>query len=177
MLKNNPIYKIAAAFDGIDVFILNDDTQYHIERYIAATAQQIYSDSGATKDILNSLIDEILLKCNNERDIKLLRTDIGSLANNIKYRLAYPIDEDCAIRMGAILSFLDEEDPDKVLPFWTEKKVKMAHANPDAYTFFLTWGAINTPSYKEAFSTLIDMEYFSKRRIALKGLLPPIRTI
>lgn len=175
-LLNNPLYKVAATFDGINVFIPVDDTQYHMERYIAATAQQIYSDSGATKDVLGALMDEMIQKCNNEKDHKTLRTDIGTLANNIKYRLQYPIDEDCAIRMGALLSFLADENPDVVLPFWTEKKVRMAHANPDAYTFFLSWGAINTPSYREQFSTSIDMDYFSKRRQTLASLLPPTLT-
>jgi len=38
--------------------------------------------------------------CNDEKNMKTLRTDVATLANNIKYRLSYPVDEDCALRMG-----------------------------------------------------------------------------
>lgn len=171
----NPDYKIAFTTDnGINLYMPNDLVNgYHISRKIASEAQNIYSSGGATKEVLEGIMNKILDEVNNEKSRNdRIRSNISILANNILYRLKYPLDENCAIRMGAIFTFLDGEDPDKVDPFWTEKKVKLAHNDPDAYAFFLTIGTALTPSYKESQQYLSDPDYFKTRTGMLKSLIP-----
>lgn len=181
MLSTNPAYKQAISIQGYSVYIPQEITAYHKSREVAAMAQHSYSESGITPDYLKAITDE-LLKCVNDDKNKNVRSDISILTNNIKYRLAYPVDEDCAIRMGAILSFIEYKDgkkvisepTDKVEDFWTRKKVELAHLYPELYTFFLTWGVVNTPAYNNHSDISIDTDYFNKRRQALKALLPNI---
>jgi hypothetical protein len=169
--KDNPDFKCEFDNGKIQVYIPAELSSYHTQRYVAAMAQQIYSEAGATKDVLSAIMDNIIAIC-NDKDTKTAKTDIAVLANNIKYRLQYPVDEDCAIRMGAILSFMEGEDPNTISDIWTRKKVQLAHENQDLYTFFLTLGIVNTPEYKERLDTSIDMEYFNKRREVLAQLQP-----
>lgn len=118
---------------------------YHMSRYVAAGAQNIYAAGGATKELLTAMMDKMLELCNDEKSVKNLRTDVATLANNIKYRLKYPVDEDCALRMGAIYTFTEGENPDETEDFWTNKKVMWAKgdatqgiaADPELYSFFL----------------------------------------
>ena len=144
---------------------------YHIERWVAVSSQHRYSESGATKKVLEEIMDEMIRICEDDK-IKTVRTNIAVLANNIKTRLKYPIDEDCAIRTGALLTFIENEDPNKVDEFFTNKKIQLAHSNPEAYTFFLTTGLEFTKSYREQSDILIDTDYFRNRRTMLAGLLP-----
>lgn len=170
-LRDNPEFKCEFEKGDVRIYIPAEVSAYHTQRYVAAMAQQIYSESGCTKDLLKSMMDNIITIC-NDKETRTAKTDIAVLANNIKYRLQYPVDEDCAIRMGAILSFMEVEDPNTISDVWTKKKVELAHTDPEVYTFFLTLGIVNTPAYKELLDISIDMNYFSKRREALNGLLP-----
>lgn len=182
MLKDNPKYQLAfeSVVHGIRLYVPTTDTDYHLSRYVAAGAQNIYSASGATKDLLSAMMDKMIDMCNNERDVKTLRTDIGVLANNIKYRLRYPIDEDCALRMGATYCFLEDEDPDTVSDVYTRKKLQYAKGDtqhniphdPDLYSFFLNLGQINTPSWKGLEQDLNDTDYLKNRTEALQSLMP-----
>lgn len=166
--------------EGLRLYVPASDTDYHLSRYVAAGAQNIYSASGATKDLLSAMMDRMIEMCNDEKNIKTLRTDIGVLANNIKYRLAYPIDEDCALRMGATYCFLEDEDPDTVSDVFTRKKVLFAKGDPqqkikhdpDLYAFFLNLGQINTPSWKGLEQDLNDTDYLKSRTETLRSLTP-----
>lgn len=172
MLSNNPSYQIVHVVDGINIYMPVDVSNgYHIERFVAATSQQMYSESGATKAVITEIVDAIL-KTVEDDTVKMVRTNVAVLANNLKTRLKYPVDEDCSLRMGAILTFIENENPDKVEEFWIQKKIALAHSNSDAYTFFLSTGIEFTKSYREQSGTSIDMQYFNKRREMLRGLLP-----
>lgn len=180
MLKSNPQYEHQITVEGYSLYIPANTADYHMSRYVEATNQNIYSQSGANKDVLEVVMDEIILRCNDTSNIKTLRTDIASLANNIKYRLKYPVDEHCIIRMGAILSFLEyeeegkliSENPDKAEIMWLNKKMDLAFKYPDLYAFFLSWGVSNTPSYREALDTLNSTDYFVKRKQAIASMMP-----
>jgi hypothetical protein len=119
---------------------------------------------------LNEIADAILQRCNLQSKLETRITDIGVLANEIKYRTKYPVDEHCAIRIGAVLSFIDGEDPDKYDVFWTRKKEELAMNNPEAYSFFLSWGISNTEPYRKQFDTSISLDYFRNRQEALRSL-------
>jgi hypothetical protein len=155
-------------------------TGYHLSRYVAAGAQNIYAASGATKDVLDSMMNKMLELCNDEKNLKTLRTDIATLANNIKYRVRYPVDEDCALRMGAIYSFAEGEDPDTTEDYHTRRKVALAKgdapqgiaADPALYAFFLSIGIPYTPAWSGLSSTLSDTSYFSQRAEALNAIQP-----
>lgn len=181
MLSQHPDkYELKLEYDGYRFYIPVKATDYHTHRYVEALNQQIYSNAGATPEVLIEVMNIIISKCNDEKDIKTLRTDIAALANSIVYRTKYPVDQTCALRMGAILTFMEydhegkliSEDPDKPDWFWINKKVQLALNNPELYTFFLTWGVANTPKYRELLDTLNDRDYFSKRMEAIMTLLP-----
>lgn len=152
---------------------------YHMSRYVAAGAQNIYAAGGATKELLSTMMDKMLELCNDEKNLKTLRTDIATLANNIKYRLRYPVDEDCALRMGAIYTFVEGEEPDTTEDYWTSRKVAMAKGDmaqnikpdPELYTFFLSIGIPFTPAWNGQLSTLNNTKYFNQRKDMLNGLM------
>lgn len=177
--KDNPEYTEVhtLAIEGelpVKFYIPADVAQgYHISRYAAAQAQNIYSGSGATAEVLNSLMDSIIKLCNDgKKTTSTIRTDIGILANQVKYRTKYPVDEDCCLRMAAIYTFIEGEDPNRVNNDWINKKVNLAKSNADLYTFFLHMGMIYTPSYRELSEVLKDSDYFQTRAEAIRGLTP-----
>lgn len=147
---------------------------YHLSRFVAAQAQSIYASSGITPQILNQIADQILLLCNDtKKNINTIRTDIGVLANQLKYRTKYPVDEYCAIRMAAIYTFVEGEDPDKVNDAWTKHKVNLAMDNPDLYAFFLDMGIRYTPRYQELLKALSEEGYsLTMREETVKSLTP-----
>lgn len=183
MFKDNPAYKEVFHSKVHDVrFYMPEDMAngYHLSRYVAAGAQNIYSASGATKELLDAMMTKMLELCNDEKNVKTLRTDIATLANNIKYRLRYPVDEDCALRMGAIYSFAEGENPDTTEDYWTRRKVAMAKGDaaqdiapdPELYAFFLSSGIPSTPAWSALLDTLSSTDYFSKREEMLNAMMP-----
>lgn len=183
MLKDNPLYKeiFHSKVHDKKFYAPANDGDYHMSRYIAAGAQNVYSASGATKELLERYIDKIVDICNNERNKDTIRTDIGTLCNNLKYRMRYPVDEDCALRMGAVYCIMEGEDPDTVNPKDTERKVSMAKgvfdknipADPDLYAFFLSIGLQSTPSWKEYEADISNLDYFKDRNKALETMTLP----
>lgn len=183
MFANNPAYKevFYSAVHNTRFYMPADMANgYHMSRYVAAGAQNIYAAGGATKDLLGAMMDKMLELCNDEKSIKTLRTDIATLANNIKYRLRYPVDEDCAIRMGAIYTFAEGEQPDTTEEYWTARKLAMAKgdaaqniaADPALYGFFLSTGIPFTPAWSGQLGILSNTNYFSQRNEALNSLQP-----
>lgn len=180
---NNPVYRevFHSQIHNIRLYMPADAANgYHMSRYVAAGAQNIYASSGATKDLLAGMMDKMLELCNDEKSINNLRTDIATLANNIKYRLRYPVDEDCALRMGAIYTFAEGENSDTTEDYWTARKLVWAKGDasqnippdPELYAFFLSIGIEFTPSWKEQSATLTDSNYFRTRMDNLNGLQP-----
>ena len=183
MYENNPKYKevFQSKVHQLKFYMPEDIANgYHMSRYVAAGAQNIYSAAGATKDLLEQMMNKMLELCNDEKSIKHLRTDIATLANNIKYRLRYPVDEDCALRMGAIYSFVEGEDPDQTEDYWTKRKLALAKGDathhippdPELYAFFLSMGLPLTPAWSEPSAILTDSEYLSNRKEMLNALMP-----
>lgn len=183
MFSENPQYKevFHSTIHNLRFYMPQDVANgYHMSRYVAAGAQNIYAAGGATKELLGSLMDKMLEICNDEKSLKTLRSDIATLANNIKYRLRYPVDEDCALRMGAIYTFVEGENPDVTEDFWTNKKVALAKGDatqgiapdPALYAFFLSIGIPYTPAWREQLDILTDTNYFNQRRELLNALMP-----
>jgi len=172
--ENNPEYTIACiAVNGTKLYMpVNTSDGYHLKRFVAAQAQDIYSRSGTTKELLVVMLNKMLDIVNDPKaDTRRIRTDIGTLCNNLLYRTRYPVDEDACIRMGAIYTFLDGEDPNDVNDLWTRKKVELAREDSIVYDFFIELGIRSTPSYREQLNILDDSEYFQNRRQALQGLM------
>lgn len=163
---------------------VNPATGYHTSRYVEVLNQQIYANAGSTKETLQAVMEDIILRCNKQLEKETFRTDIASLANSILYRLKYPVDQHCAIRMGAILCFMEHdiivdeklttysEDPDKCEIQWLQRKERLALTDPEAYAFFLQMGVANTPQYKEAYDTLNGSDYFLTRDRTIAELMP-----
>ncbi len=183
IFKDNPKYTevFHSKIHDVRLYMPKDVANgYHMSRYVAAGAQNIYSGAGATKELLEAMMDKMLELCNEEKSTKMLRTDIATLANNIKYRLRYPVDEDCALRMGAIYTFVEGEDPEHTEGYWTNRKVAWAKGNaaqniqpdPELYSFFLTIGIASTPVWKELSDTLPGTIYFNTRNDNLNGTMP-----
>lgn len=177
---NNPAYKLEAEHEQYHIYTpVNIMEGYSTSRYIQATNQQIYANAGATREILDQCMDEIILKCNLAENIRTTKTDIANLATSIKYRLKYPVDEHCIIRMGCTLSFLEydgQSEPPEYNSVWQQKKESLAFSVPALYTFFLTWGHANLRQSLQAYDTLIGMNYFQERDQAIRSLIEPSKT-
>lgn len=183
-LSTNPAYKVAfhSEVHNIDLYIPVDPADgYHASRYMAGAAQDIFSESGATKQLTGLFYAQIKKLCTESMTKKDFNgfMHINTLMDNLLYRHQYPVDEDCLIRMGAIYCFLEDEDPNKVQDFYTQKKVQLAKGNmpeiaadPELYTFFLSMGHAFTPSYADSSEVSIDSEYFQTRNTMLQTLYP-----
>lgn len=178
MYSDNPAYQLQLTTGNYRVYTpVNIMEGYSTQRYVEAINQQIYANSGTNKEVLEDVMNEIIKRCNDDRN-KSIRTEIGALAQSILYRIEYPVDQHCAVRMGAILSFVEHdiegktiaEPADKIETVWLKKKEELAFSNDEAYTFFLTWGIVNTPTYKEVFDFTNALEYFRIRTEALRSL-------
>lgn len=182
LLAKNKQYKLAftSKVHKVKFYTTIEGGNYHMSRYIAAGHQNIYSASGATEDFMRKWTGQMLDIVNNQNNKDRLRSDCSVMLNNLAYRQKYPVDEDCGLRMGAIYLIAQDEDPDTYDNFQTERKVKLAKGNaaegispdPDLYTFFLTLGIVNTPSWQEHQTDTIGTEYFLKRREMLQSLTP-----
>lgn len=183
-LKDNPAYKevFESHVHNVKLYAPVEVTKYHNSRHIAARVQDLYSQSGATKELQAQYYNEIERLCLEgiQRNAKENFMAINTLMANLKYRHAYPIDDMCAIRMGAIYCFLEDENPDTVNAFYTQKKVEYAlgkglelSADPDMYAFFLDMGIAYTPSWQGSLDHLNDTAYFETRSEKLRELSPP----
>jgi len=143
---------------------------YHKSREMAMQEQDTYSRCGISKEVLQSFTDTLLSHANKQLNSDTLRTDIGVIANNIKYRMTTIVDQQCAIRMGALACMVEGEPHDRVVDAWTQKKVRMANEHPDIYDFFLHLGIAFTPEYAAALRGLTAREYFQQRDQILSGL-------
>lgn len=175
--KDNPNYTKQITSGGKDYYTLNQSGEYHVSRYIAGNAQNIFSASGATKELTSAILEQMKDVLNSDKPNNRKVTDCGVLIANLEYRMKYPIDEECAIRMGAIYTFVDGEDPNKTDDDYTKMKMKAAREDANLYAFFLEWGLINTPAYKELLNITIDMDYFQKRmqQIEAYSLSPSLK--
>src|SRR6478736_3733974 len=147
MFADNPIYKIAFQNNFVTLYTLVDFTTFHKSREIHMQAQERYSKCGISKEVLEAICSKAITMCNKVAGTDELRTNMAVLWNNILARINHPLEELCAIRMGAIACFLEGEQPDKVEMVWTNKKVDLAIEHPDLYAFFLDLGIAFTPTY------------------------------
>jgi hypothetical protein len=180
MLKNNPAFKEVFTHDIYRFYVPTEHTKYHTSRYLEANNQMIFATNGATKETLVAHLDKIIEICNAQTPIATTRTDIAALCNSLIYRTKKPVDEKCAIRLGALLCFMEyehedktvSEDPNMTEGFWLAKKMDLAMNNPTLYTFFLTLGVDSTELYKEALGTSRIEDYLATRKEMLASLLP-----
>lgn len=179
MYANNPKFIKQGDFKGVSVYTCAKETDYHTVRYIEALNWQTFASCGITKDKLTILTDKMLEMCNDEKNIKILRTDIASIANLIQYAMKYPVEEHCGVQLGCMLSFIEyevngtvySEDPNTVEDMFMAKKLQLAMNDPAAYTFFLSWGIGNIPEYRTHFDTLTASNYLNRKQ-AMTMLLP-----
>lgn len=180
MFKDNPKYKFEGEFDAVSIYTCLKESDYHTIRYIEALNWQTFASCGVTKDKLKQLTDKLIELCNDEKSVKTLRTDVGSIANLIQYAMKYPVEEHCGIQLGCMLSFAEwesngilvSENPDIIEDMPMKKKMDIALNNPDAYAFFLSLGIDNIPEYRNHFDTLTGSNYFSQRSKAMKAMMP-----
>lgn len=180
--KDNPQYKeiFESKIHGIKFYMPVETGSYHMSRYIAAGQQNIYSSLGATREYLDGITKKMLDLCNDENNKDRLRSDMAVLANNLRYRLQYPVDEDCGIRMGAIYAIAQDEAADMHDNFQTQRKVDFAKGNkthnispdPELYAFFLSMGLQATESWTRSEPSTIGSGYFQRRMNDLQGLMP-----
>lgn len=167
---SNTDYELVGEFDGNKIYALVDPNKYHLSRFVEAQNQNIMASCGMTKDKLLQVANEMIKLC-NEQDYKQLRTDIGALANYMKYCTQYPIENECALKVGCIFTFIDGEDPNVINRHFEQTKLNLARNNADAYAFFLSMGMRNIPEYSQILNTSEAMDY-SKRQEMLMSLLP-----
>lgn len=139
---------------------------YHMSRYVAANAQNQYSAAGITPDVMTAICDKMIQSVNDKKI-----ADCAILANNLKYRSKYPVDEHASLRMAMIYNFVEREIPEKCENHWTEWKLLKVLAEPEAYSFFLPIGIELTPAYSE-FLQEVSENSLNQRRETLKMMWP-----
>lgn len=181
MLSNNPAFKLEHT-DGPYRLFLPTDTSvgYTTERYMLASHQMQYSEAGITAENLKVVADYLIELANSKGSNDTIRTDVGAIGNRLLYSLKFPVDHECALRMGAILTFIEyedqtgatvSEDSEKYLPFFTDLKVQLARQRPKLYAFFLRLGIDNTPRYRDFLETLTEPDYFRNRNRTVESFL------
>lgn len=178
VLLDETKYRLVFSKSGYEFYVpLNMMEGYHVRRYVEIERQRIYAASGATPEVLQTAMDAILDICNSDGKGAHSYTDISAICNMVKYRLEYPIDQHCAVRVGALLVFVRwaeggkqfEENPDDVQPFFTDKKVDLALMDSDVYAFFLITGTSSIREYSNQLEYL-DENYYQKRAEAIRSL-------
>lgn len=174
-LHSNPLYKKVyppAGIPGDAFYMPTETTAYHKSRELAMNGQDIFSRCGIDPETLKAYAQQLLDVSNGTKSKDTLRSDCGVIATNILLRLQNPVDELCAIRMGAIALIHEDEDPNTCTAAWIKRKTDMALANPDMFTFFLHTGIAFTPEYNNLLRGLEAEEYLTKRAETLKLLVP-----
>lgn len=175
MYSTNPAYEQVFTHGSYRIFIPTKVTAYHKSREVEASIQNIYSNAGATADLIRELCDEGIKMLEEDKDAKRVRQNMFAILNNLRYRTKHPVDSLCGVRMGAILTYMESEEgaePENATGEWIDKKVRMAIATPELYDFFLHWGIINTPAYEKLSNTLTDTDYFHRREQILQSFKP-----
>lgn len=170
MLKDNPQYKIAFESEKVTLYMPVDLSDYHKSREVAMQAQERYSKGGISLEVLQATCNDALERINKQNSTDKLRTDMTVLWSNLLARTKEPVDELCAIRMGAMACFCEDEDPDKVLPAFTDHKLRLAKEDPNLYAFFLDMGIAFTPSYSSLLRSLNMQDYLIAREQMLNQL-------
>lgn len=177
--ENNIDYKLMATFDGKKLYVpVDEKVGYNTQRFVSIQRQSLFASSGTTPELLSSTLDEIIKNCNEQGEVGTRFTDIGLLANMLKYRLQHPIDEHCSLRVGMLCTFLEYKEGDVWYsepkgaphPVFEDIKFEMAMQNPDVYDFFLGLGVYSTPSYRNHWHILEEEEdYWRKRKEVLEN--------
>lgn len=180
LFRNNPDFKLEIEHGPYCIYTPVDIANgYSTQRYIEALNQQDYANSGGNKEVWSKLADQLIDWANSTHPVDDIRTNMGLIGQNMRYRLQYPVDQHCAVRMGAILSFIEykdaigmvvTEDPADYKSRFTQLKETLAHQHPDLYAFFLSWGIANLPEYRKALDGSTAQDYFNRRTEAIRTL-------
>lgn len=158
--------QLKAGDEPLRYYSLANISDYHMSRHLAASAQNMYSAAGVTPTVLNAICDQMIQAVNDKKIV-----DVAVLANNLKYRTRYPVDEHATLRMAMIYSFVDREDPDKCENHWTEWKLKRVLDEPEAFSFFLPIGLELTPAYSEYLQE-VSQNSLNQRRQMINTMQP-----
>lgn len=173
MLAGNPLFKVVYGDGDNALYMPVDLTDYHKSREVAMQVQERYSRGGISVEVLQATAEDALKRINTTNSVDSLRTDMAVLWSNLLARTKEPIDELCAIRMGAIACFCENEDPNNVSATFTAHKLRMAEKDPNLYAFFLTMGIAFTPLYSNLLRTLNVEDYLIARAQVLQSLTLP----
>ncbi len=170
--KQHPDYEVAFTCGEHVFYKPIDITSYHKSRELAMAAQDQFSRSGIDPDTLQAFAQQLLDEANNTAQKDRLRSNVSVIATNLLLRLRNPVDELCAIRMGAIAMIHADEYPDVCNYAWLKRKMDLAQQHPDVYAFFLQMGLAFTPEYGNLLRGLTAEEYLTNREQQLKLAVP-----
>lgn len=180
----DPKYKLAADCGGYKLYIPINVTDYHKSREVEASVQNTWSSAGMTPEYLESLCQEGLKMFEDDPKNENLRANGMAILNQLIYRTKYPVDGLCAVRMGAILTFIEWEEngniisePEIITYPWIKKKIELAHDpnNWDLYNFFFQLGMSNTEAYFDHLEVLKDPAYLEMREEIIQSFYPLVK--
>jgi len=172
MLQHNRDYELALEYAGHRFYVPSETIGYSKWRELAMTGQDMFSRAGIDPDTLRAFAQQLLEKCNETKGPATLRSDVAVIATNILIRLKNPVDELCAVRMGAIALIHEDEDPMKVSQAWIKKKMDLAQEHPPIFDFFLQTGVALTPEYSSLLRGLTAEDYLTNRAQLLQQTTP-----
>lgn len=168
----HPDYELVQTFGEHSFYKPKETTNYHKSRELAMSGQDQFSRSGISPDVLQAFAQELLDHSNKPATKDTFRSTVAVIATNILLRLRNPVDELCAIRMGAIAMIHADEDPDKCTQGWIKRKMELAHENPNIFDFFLQMGIAFTPEYGSLLRTITAEDYLTNRNQQLQLVQP-----
>lgn len=188
-------YKLALEINGVKAYVPTSVDKYHTSRIMQLEHLYIYAQAGCTKDVLKIAIDGILERVNSDKPLKTERSDIAIICNSLNYRMQYPVDEMASLRMGFVCAFLEvpqtdvyrdnpaggepelietrtqSEDPNQAQSdYYAKLKEQLCASSPEWHSFFLHLGVIQYGDLLKSYDTSSELDYFRKRREALRGL-------
>jgi hypothetical protein len=172
MFKDNPEFVVAYQGHDITLYMPAEITAYHKSRELAMQVQDAYSRCGISKETLTEFANKLVEFANKTLNQDTLRTDVGLIGNNLLARMKSPIDELCAIRMGAIACFEEGENPNEVKEIFTQHKMRLAERHADIYDFFFHTGIAFTQEYSSLWRGLQAQDYLQHRKMLLDTMTP-----
>lgn len=162
----DPKFELAIESNGIKFYRLKNISDYHVSRFLAASANDRYASLGLTEKILEQIETKILEATEAKK-----WDEIAVWVHHLKARRSNPVDEFAAIRMASIYHFLEDENPDKTEASFTDMKFDFIQNDPVLFSFFLPIGLQFTPSYMNYLNEITQTSLEQRKEI-LKSLQP-----
>ena len=116
-------------------------------RFMEAEIQEIYIRTGIGEEFLSQMIDLLIDRVMNSNDLKVIKTDVMAIAQNLQGRVKQLAELDLYEDLACVY-FLMEGEPNEMDMDWTAKKKAIWRAHPEERDFFILQAFRRTGNYQ-----------------------------